>query len=94
MIRWCVTLALLLCVALAGGARADCQAPAARGDGWTVAAPEAVGFDGAILCATVERLRTWPDVNVHGVVVARYAGWCSSSISPAPTRSGAARRAR
>lgn len=71
MIRRLAGLAALLCVALAGGARADCQPPAARDDGWSVAAPEAVGLDGAILCSMVERLRTWPDVNVHSVIVAR-----------------------
>lgn len=71
MIRRRATLALLLCVALAGGAHADCQAPIAREDGWTVAAPDAVGLDGATLCSMVERLRAWPDVNVHSVIVAR-----------------------
>jgi len=72
MLRRCATLAFLLCVALAGGARAaDCPAPAARDDGWTVATPESVGLDGAILCAMLDRLRTWPDVNVHSVIVVR-----------------------
>jgi hypothetical protein len=66
------TLALLFCVALAGAGRAaDCPTPVTREDGWTAAAPETVGLDGTVLCAMVERLRTWTDVNVHGVVVAR-----------------------
>jgi CubicO group peptidase (beta-lactamase class C family) len=72
MIRRCATLALLLWVALASGARAaDCPTPTARDDGWTVATPEAVGLDANVLCAMVDRLRNWPDANVHGVVVAR-----------------------
>lgn len=71
MRRRLAALAVLLCVALAGGARADCQAPATRDDGWIVAPPESVGLDGATLCAMVDRLRQWPDVNVHGIVVAR-----------------------
>lgn len=71
MIRRLTALIVLLCVALAGGARADCQVPAARDDGWTIAAPETVGLDGVVLCAMVDRLRTWPDANVHSVLVAR-----------------------
>ena len=72
MIRRLAVLAAVLCVVLASGARAaDCPTPAARDDGWIVAAPESVGLDGATLCAMVDRLRTWPDVNVHSVIVAR-----------------------
>lgn len=72
MIRRLTALVLVLCVALAGGVRAaDCAAPASRDDGWVVAAPETVGLDGATLCAMVERLRTWPDINIHSVIVAR-----------------------
>ena len=72
MFRRLAALALLLCVVLTGAARAaDCPTPAAREDGWTVAAPETVGLDGAILCSMVDRLRDWKDANVHAVVVSR-----------------------
>ncbi|MGE0422653.1 MAG: serine hydrolase domain-containing protein [Reyranellaceae bacterium] len=72
MIRRRAALAVALCAALAGAAHAaDCPTPAARDDGWTVAAPDAVGLDGATLCGIVDRLRAWPDANVHSVLVAR-----------------------
>ncbi|MBM3620225.1 MAG: serine hydrolase [Alphaproteobacteria bacterium] len=72
MIRRCAALALLFSIALAGGVRAaDCPTPIARDDGWAVAVPQSMGLDGDVLCAMVDRLRNWPDANVHGVVVAR-----------------------
>jgi CubicO group peptidase (beta-lactamase class C family) len=53
-------------------AAANCgDAPAARGDGWAVAAPGEAGLDGRRLCAMAERLENAPADNVHAVLVAR-----------------------
>ena len=64
--------ALLAALAATPAVAADCPVPATRGDGWTVAAPEAVGMDGPILCGLIDRLGANKDINVHGVVVTRH----------------------
>jgi CubicO group peptidase (beta-lactamase class C family) len=48
----------------------DCAAPAARDDGWAVAAPDTVGLDPARICAIADRLAD-ANVNVHSVLVVR-----------------------
>jgi CubicO group peptidase (beta-lactamase class C family) len=64
---------LLLAFAFRVEARdaADCGAPAALDDGWSVATPAEAGFDPARLCALDALLETWPTRNIHSVVVAR-----------------------
>jgi CubicO group peptidase (beta-lactamase class C family) len=48
-----------------------CGRAEAIGDGWTVAAPETVGLDGAKLCGLETFLKQWPKANIHAVVVVR-----------------------
>ncbi|TWB90595.1 CubicO group peptidase (beta-lactamase class C family) [Bradyrhizobium macuxiense] len=48
-----------------------CGSPAALDDGWTIAAPESVGMDGARLCGIAARLGLRSS-EVHSVVVARH----------------------
>lgn len=52
-------------------ATAPCQMPAALGDGWESASPEAEGIDSAALCAALTRAGAG-SANIHGVVVARH----------------------
>ena len=49
-----------------------CDPPAARDDGWKVAAPETVGLDPAALCALVPRFTTWTQADMHAVLVVRH----------------------
>lgn len=60
---------LAVCVtsALAEG----CDPPKVIGDGWTIAAPDEVGLDGAVLCGLDKFLKQWPKRNIHAVVVVR-----------------------
>jgi len=51
---------------------ANCGAPQALDDGWTIARPEEVGLDGATLCGLDGLLARWPQQNVHAVAVARH----------------------
>jgi CubicO group peptidase (beta-lactamase class C family) len=48
-----------------------CDIPLVGPDGWGVAAPEAVGLASASLYALGEHFRTWPEANVHSVLVVR-----------------------
>jgi CubicO group peptidase (beta-lactamase class C family) len=68
-------LTLSLLVAFTFGAEAhdaaDCGAPAALDDGWSIATPAEAGFDPAKLCPLDALLETWPTRNIHSVVVAR-----------------------
>jgi CubicO group peptidase (beta-lactamase class C family) len=49
-----------------------CDPPAARDDGWKVAAPETVGLDPAALCALVPRFTAWTQADLHAVLVVRH----------------------
>lgn len=65
-------LMLLLAVTLATPATAEtCDRPKAIGDGWSIAAPDEVGIDGARLCEVDAFLSSWPQRNIHAVVVVR-----------------------
>lgn len=65
-------LMLLLVFALAMPAAAEtCDRPQAIGDGWSIAAPDEVGIDGARLCDVDAFLSAWPRRNIHAVVVVR-----------------------
>lgn len=64
-------LSLALLFALPAAAE-PCGNAEAIGDGWTVAAPEVVGLDGAKLCGLETFLKQWPTANIHAVVVARH----------------------
>lgn len=50
---------------------ADCGAPVALEDGWSVSAPEAQRLDPALICAIGGELEKRQDANPHGVVVIR-----------------------
>ncbi len=56
--------------ALPTGAEA-CDPPQEIGDGWSIAAPDDVGLDGARLCELEAFLGAWPKRNIHAVVVVR-----------------------
>ena len=64
---------LLLVLAFSAEAHdtANCGAPAALDDGWSIATPAEAGFDPARLCALDALLETWPTRNIHSVVVVR-----------------------
>jgi CubicO group peptidase (beta-lactamase class C family) len=66
----------LIVVVSAAGARPavsqSCDVPAARDDGWAVAAPAAVGLDAARLCAIPVQLARLREANIHAVLVARH----------------------
>ncbi|MDP2376010.1 serine hydrolase [Reyranella sp.] len=65
-------LMLLLVFALAMPAAAEtCDRPQAIGDGWSIAVPDEVGIDGARLCEVDAFLSSWPQRNIHAVVVVR-----------------------
>ena len=49
-----------------------CGSPAALDDGWTIAAPESVGLDGARLCGIAARLQGHASSHVHAVVIVRH----------------------
>jgi CubicO group peptidase (beta-lactamase class C family) len=66
--RALLSLALLFAVPAAAQ---SCGKTQAIDDGWTVAAPEEVGLDGAKLCGLETFLKQWPGANIHTVVVAR-----------------------
>jgi CubicO group peptidase (beta-lactamase class C family) len=68
--RTLLLLALLFSVPAA--AAEPCGKAEAIGDGWTVAAPESVGLDGAKLCGLDTFLKQWPTANIHAVVVVRH----------------------
>jgi CubicO group peptidase (beta-lactamase class C family) len=68
---------LLLALALFGASAlavdvANCGTPAALDDGWTIARPEASGFDPTRLCELDDFLAQWPARNIHAVVVVRH----------------------
>lgn len=50
----------------------SCDPPKAIGDGWTIAAPDEAGLDGAALCGLDRFLEQWPKRNIHAVVVVRH----------------------
>jgi len=62
---------LLLVVVPSTASAADCGAPAAMADGWTIARPEDAGIDPGKLCELDKFLEQWPQRNIHAVVVAR-----------------------
>jgi len=66
-----IGLAALGFVSLAHAQPAPCGAPPARDDGWAIAAPAAVGFDPARLCAIPARVADGP-TNIHAVLVVRH----------------------
>jgi CubicO group peptidase (beta-lactamase class C family) len=51
---------------------ASCGAPVATDDGWSVAPPEAVGFDPAPLCQWAERRLATPRDNIHAILIVRH----------------------
>lgn len=53
------------------GASEVCGLPAARGDGWPVAAPDDTFIDRGALCTMADRLAGEPDPHIHAVLVAR-----------------------
>jgi CubicO group peptidase (beta-lactamase class C family) len=62
---------LLILVSAMPAAAEPCDKPQEIGDGWSIAAPDDVGIDGAKLCALEAFLGAWPKRNIHAVVVAR-----------------------
>jgi CubicO group peptidase (beta-lactamase class C family) len=50
---------------------ANCGAPVATEDGWSIATPEDVGFDPAALCQWSERRIATPRDNIHTILVVR-----------------------
>ena len=72
--RWigsaAVCVALLTAVARAGTS-ADCDAPAAMSDDWTVATPAQQGLDPKLICAIGPSLAKLTGANPHGAVVVR-----------------------
>lgn len=67
----------LLCAAIgvllpAGAAAAACAPPPKTSDGWSVAAPAAVGLDAGRLCALVPWAEGWKAADIHAVLVARH----------------------
>jgi CubicO group peptidase (beta-lactamase class C family) len=67
----------LLCAAIAallpaGAAASVCAPPPKTGDGWAVAAPEAVGLDPVRLCALVPWVLGWRQSDLHAVLAARH----------------------
>jgi CubicO group peptidase (beta-lactamase class C family) len=50
---------------------ANCGAPVATEDGWSIATPEDVGFDPAALCQWSERRIATPRDNIHALLVVR-----------------------
>jgi CubicO group peptidase (beta-lactamase class C family) len=64
-------LALALLFAVPAAAQ-PCGRAEAIGDGWTVAAPEDLGLDGARLCDLEAFLKQWPGANIHALVVVRH----------------------
>jgi CubicO group peptidase (beta-lactamase class C family) len=68
----CLLLALgLSLLPAAAGAQSCAAPPAAREDGWAVAAPTAVGLDEKRLCTIVHDLRLLKQPNIHAVLVVR-----------------------
>jgi CubicO group peptidase (beta-lactamase class C family) len=53
-------------------AQDSCGLPNASTDRWSVAAPESVGLDSAVLCPMVKWLNASKESNVHAVLVARH----------------------
>jgi CubicO group peptidase (beta-lactamase class C family) len=66
-----IGLAALVLASPARAQSAACGAPAPRDDGWTVAAPAAVGFDPARLCGIPARVADGA-TNIHAVLVVRH----------------------
>lgn len=48
-----------------------CDKPQAIGDGWSIAAPDDLGLDGAQLCRLDNFLAQWPQANIHAGVIVR-----------------------
>src|SRR5260370_17814153 len=48
-----------------------CDKPQAIGDGWSIAAPDDLGLDGAQLCRLDNFLAQWPHANIHAGVIVR-----------------------
>src|SRR5258708_1419528 len=66
------SLMLLLALTFAMPATAEpCDKPQTIGDGWSIAAPDEVGLDGARLCELDAFLNAWPKRNIHAVVIVR-----------------------
>jgi CubicO group peptidase (beta-lactamase class C family) len=51
---------------------ASCGAPVATDDGWSIAPPDAVGFDPAALCQWSEHRLATPRDNIHALLVVRH----------------------
>jgi CubicO group peptidase (beta-lactamase class C family) len=68
-----VILLALLCILAPVAARAQtpCDTPPTSDD-WPVATPEALGLDPATLCAVAPRLASWPQSDIHAVLVIRH----------------------
>ncbi|SDR46742.1 CubicO group peptidase, beta-lactamase class C family [Rhizobiales bacterium GAS191] len=50
----------------------ECATPAPTEDGWQAAAPDAVGFDPAVLCGIGPRFKEWTAADIHSVLVIRH----------------------
>ena len=82
-------LAIVLPLAVVLPARveaAGCAAPVSIGDGWEIAEPSAVGFDGEALCAALEPIRTG-EANIHSVIVVRHGRLVAELYRAGPDRS-------
>lgn len=56
---------------IAAAQGAGCPAPAAMGDGWSVATPADQGLDPTLICGIGHRFDSWAEANVHSVLIAR-----------------------
>jgi CubicO group peptidase (beta-lactamase class C family) len=65
------TLVLATTAAAQGQTGVPCGIPTALDDGWTIAAPENVGLDGARLCGIRARLKEM-EADVHSVIIIRH----------------------
>ena len=83
--RLALAAAFLLAVsATARGQTAPpCGTPTTLDDGWTIAAPESVGVDGARLCAIAARLKE-TEANVHAVAIIRHGKLVFEQYFPGP----------
>jgi CubicO group peptidase (beta-lactamase class C family) len=73
--RWLGALALgvaLLPIAAGAAPPANCDAPTATADGWTVAAPAQEGLDPKLICAIGPVFEQWQAADPHGIVVIRH----------------------
>jgi CubicO group peptidase (beta-lactamase class C family) len=77
MTRLVIVLLLLISLACPAAAQssaqqvASCGAPAAIGDGWTLATPAEVKLGREMLCGIDKLVGQWPEANIHGVTVVK-----------------------